>query len=79
MTLAWSQVVMPMGLDMNTKLETQMRIVQSDTIAFSVIKQLGLHRNKDFPPEGQSRRRATSTIWTLQQRARATQACFTGP
>jgi capsular exopolysaccharide synthesis family protein len=42
------QVVMPIGLDLNTKLETQIRIVQSDTIATSVIKQLGLHHNKDF-------------------------------
>src|SRR3984885_8968054 len=42
------QVVMPIGLDLNTKLETQIRIVQSDTIATSVIKQLGLHHDKDF-------------------------------
>lgn len=42
------QVVMPIGLDLNTKLETQIHIVQSDTIAASVIKQLGLHHNKDF-------------------------------
>ncbi|MGC2323179.1 MAG: Wzz/FepE/Etk N-terminal domain-containing protein, partial [Terriglobales bacterium] len=35
------QVVMPIGLDLNTKLQTQIRIVQSDTIAVSVIKQLG--------------------------------------
>jgi polysaccharide biosynthesis transport protein len=40
--------VVPMGLDINTKLETQITIVQSDTIATSVIKQLGLHRNKAF-------------------------------
>ena len=46
--LGLEQVVMPIGLDMNTKLETQIRIVQSDTIATSVIKQLGLHRNKDI-------------------------------
>ena len=52
--LGLGQVVMPIGLDINTKLETQLRIVQSDTIAFSVIKQLGLHRNKDFfRPQGQ--------------------------
>jgi len=46
--LGLEQVVMPIGLDLNTKLETQIRIVQSDTIANSVIKQLGLHHNRDF-------------------------------
>jgi uncharacterized protein involved in exopolysaccharide biosynthesis len=49
--LGLEQMVMPMGLDMNTKLETQIRIVQSDTIASSVIKQLGLHHNKGFAGE----------------------------
>jgi polysaccharide biosynthesis transport protein len=39
--LGLEQTVVPMGLDMNTKLETQIKIVQSDTIATSVIKQLG--------------------------------------
>src|ERR1039457_1553736 len=34
--LGLEQMVMPMGLDMNTKLETQIRIVPSDTIATSV-------------------------------------------
>src|SRR5437870_8605755 len=46
--LGLEQIVMPIGLDLNTKLQTQIRIVQSDTIAASVIKQLGLHQNKDF-------------------------------
>jgi len=46
--LGLEQVVMPIGLDMNTKLETQIRIVQSDTIANSVIKQLVLQNNKSF-------------------------------
>src|SRR5271155_522600 len=46
--LGFEQTVMPMGLDMNTKLETQIRIVQSDTIATNVIRQLGLHRNAAF-------------------------------
>ena len=46
--LGLEQTVMPMGLDMNTKLETQIKIVGSDTIAASVIRQLGLHRNKAF-------------------------------
>jgi capsular exopolysaccharide synthesis family protein len=46
--LGLEQVVMPIGLDLNTKLETQIRIVQSDTIASIVIKQLGLHHNREF-------------------------------
>jgi exopolysaccharide transport family protein len=46
--LGLDQMVLPMGLDMNTKLETQIRIVQSDSIATSVIKQLGLFHNKGF-------------------------------
>ena len=46
--LSLERVVMPMGLDLNTKLETQIRIVESNTIAISVIKQLGLHHQKDF-------------------------------
>jgi len=41
-------MVLPMGLDMNTKLETQRRIVESDTIATSVIKQLKLYNDKGF-------------------------------
>jgi polysaccharide biosynthesis transport protein len=46
--LGLEQMVLPIGLDLNTKLETQIRIVQSDSIAISVIKQLGLHHNKGF-------------------------------
>ena len=46
--LGLEQAVVPMGIDMTTKLETQIKIVQSDTIATSVIKQLGLHRNTAF-------------------------------
>ncbi|HXM22082.1 MAG TPA: polysaccharide biosynthesis tyrosine autokinase [Terriglobales bacterium] len=46
--LGLDQVVMPMGIDLDTKLQTQIRIVQSDTIAVSVIKQLGLHHNPGF-------------------------------
>jgi exopolysaccharide transport family protein len=46
--LGLEQVVMPIGLDLNTKLETQIHIVQSDTIANSVIKQLELQHNKEF-------------------------------
>jgi polysaccharide biosynthesis transport protein len=43
--LGLDQVVMPIGIDLDTKLQTQIRIVQSDTIANSVIKQLGLQNN----------------------------------
>ena len=46
--LGLEQVVMPIGLDLNTKLETQIRIVQSETIANAVIKQLALQSNKNF-------------------------------
>jgi polysaccharide biosynthesis transport protein len=46
--LGLDQVVMPMGIDLDTKLQTQIRIVQSDTIAVSVIKQLGLHLQPGF-------------------------------
>jgi polysaccharide biosynthesis transport protein len=46
--LGLEQTVMPMGIDLNTKLETQIRIVQSDTIANSVMKQLTLQRNSMF-------------------------------
>jgi polysaccharide biosynthesis transport protein len=46
--LGLEQMVLPMGLDMNTKLETQIRIVESDTIAISVIKELKLYQNKGF-------------------------------
>jgi capsular exopolysaccharide synthesis family protein len=46
--LGLEQVVMPIGLDLNTKLETQIHIVQSDTIANSVIRQLDLQHKKEF-------------------------------
>jgi succinoglycan biosynthesis transport protein ExoP len=46
--LGLDQVVMPIGIDLDTKLQTQIRIVQSDTIANSVIKQLGLQNNPEF-------------------------------
>ncbi len=46
--LGLDQVVMPIGIDLDTKLQTQIRIVQSDTIAVSVIKQLGLYRHQGF-------------------------------
>jgi polysaccharide biosynthesis transport protein len=46
--LGLEQVMMPIGLDLNTKLETQIRIAQSDTIAGLVIRQLGLQHNREF-------------------------------
>jgi polysaccharide biosynthesis transport protein len=46
--LALDQVVMPAGIDLDTKLQTQISIVQSDTIARSVIEQLGLQDNPAF-------------------------------
>lgn len=46
--LGLEQAVMPIGLDLNTKLETQIRIAQSDTIANTVIGQLGLQHNREF-------------------------------
>jgi len=46
--LGLEQTVLPIGIDLNTKLETQIRIVQSDTIANNVMKQLALQRNYMF-------------------------------
>jgi polysaccharide biosynthesis transport protein len=46
--LGLDQVVMPIDIDLDTKLETQVRIVQSDGIANSTIKQLGLANNPAF-------------------------------
>jgi polysaccharide biosynthesis transport protein len=51
--LGLDQVVMPIGIDLDTKLQTQVRIVESDTIANSVIKQLSLQNNPSFwKPKG---------------------------
>ncbi len=46
--LGLDQVVMPIGINLDTKLQTQILIVQSDTIAISVIEQLGLQNNPAF-------------------------------
>jgi polysaccharide biosynthesis transport protein len=46
--LGLDQVVMPIGIDLDTKLQTQVRIVQSATIANSVIKELALQNNPGF-------------------------------
>ena len=72
--LGLEQVVMPIGLDLNTKLETQIRIVQSDTIANSVIKQLGLQSNKSFAgTEASAPGRDFDTL-DIQERARLNKA-----
>lgn len=73
-SLGLEQVLMPIGLDLNTKLETQIRIVQSNTIATSVIKQLSLHHNRDF-----AGRRAVASdqdfdLLDLKTRTRLTEA-----
>ncbi|MGB7641237.1 MAG: Wzz/FepE/Etk N-terminal domain-containing protein, partial [Terriglobales bacterium] len=46
--LGLEQAVVSIGSDLNTKLETQIRIVQSDAIATGVIEQLNLHQSRDF-------------------------------
>jgi len=46
--LGLDQVVMPLDMDLDTKLQTQVRIVQSDTIANRTIKQLGLQNSPGF-------------------------------
>ena len=47
-TLGLEQMVLPIGFDLNTKLQTQIRIAESDTIAISVIQQLGLDHRREF-------------------------------
>jgi capsular exopolysaccharide synthesis family protein len=46
--LGLDQLVMPIGIDLDTKLQTQIRIVQSNTIANSVIRELALQNNPAF-------------------------------
>ncbi len=46
--LGLDQLVMPIGIDLDTKLQTQISIVQSDAIANSVIDQLNLQNNPAF-------------------------------
>jgi capsular exopolysaccharide synthesis family protein len=43
-----SQMMLPVGIDLDTKLQTQIRIAQSDVIAGSVIEQLDLQNNPAF-------------------------------
>lgn len=45
-SLGLEQLGLPAGVDATTKLETQIRIIQSETLAWSVIKQLRLDQQK---------------------------------
>jgi capsular exopolysaccharide synthesis family protein len=72
--LGLEQVVMPIGLDLNTKLETQIRIVQSDTIANTVIKQLGLQNNKSFAGKDIPEHPVDFDALDLEERARLNKA-----
>jgi len=71
--LGLDQVVMPIGIDLDTKLQTQIRIVQSDTIAVSVIKQLGLHHNPGFAGKQAAATGHEFDSLDLSTRARLTQ------
>ncbi len=72
--LGLEQAVVPMGLDLTTKLETQIKIVQSDTIASNVIDQLGLHRNKAFAGVLAERAPKEFDSLTSEQRVRLVKA-----
>jgi polysaccharide biosynthesis transport protein len=65
--LGLEQMMTPLSLDMNTRLETQIRVLQSKTIAAEVIRQLELQRNQGFA----GKRVASSTLdeMNLAQRA----------
>jgi capsular exopolysaccharide synthesis family protein len=60
--LALDQVVMPVGIDLDTKLQTQIRIVQSDTIAASVIEELGLQNEPEFAGKQPGPRRSLANL-----------------
>lgn len=47
-TLGLEQAINPAGLDNNTRLQTQIRVLQSNTIAAEVFRQLGLQQKKEF-------------------------------
>jgi succinoglycan biosynthesis transport protein ExoP len=47
-SLGLEQLGLPSGVDATTKLETQIRIIQSETLSWSIIKQLRLHEQKAF-------------------------------
>jgi capsular exopolysaccharide synthesis family protein len=67
--LGLDQVVMPIGIDLDTKLQTQIRIVQSDAIATSVIEQLNLQNNPAFV--GKQTPHSGRSFDTLDLRTRA--------
>lgn len=46
--LGLEQMMSPLSFDMNTRLETQMRVLQSNTIAGEVVRQLRLQRTAEF-------------------------------
>ena len=46
--LGLEQAINPANLDTNTRLQTQIRVLQSNTIAAEVFRQLGLHQKKEF-------------------------------
>lgn len=67
--LGLDQLVMPIGIDLDTKLQTQIRIVQSDAIANTVIEQLNLQNNPAFiGKEASSSARALASL-DLQTRS----------
>jgi capsular exopolysaccharide synthesis family protein len=49
-SLGLEQLGLPGGIDASTKLETQIRIMQSETLAWSVMKQLRLDQQAQFAP-----------------------------
>jgi len=71
--LGLDQVVMPIGIDLDTKLQTQIKIVQSDTIAVSVIKQLGLQHNPGFAGKHAAAPEREFDSLDLHSRARLTE------
>jgi polysaccharide biosynthesis transport protein len=71
--LGLDQVVMPIGINLDTKLQTQILIVQSDTIANSVIEQLGLQNNPAFVGEKTAFPRREFQRLDLRTRAALTQ------
>ena len=62
--LSLERVVMPMGLDLNTKLETQIRIVESNTIAISESSSWGCTIRRISLDGARFRPIGTSTMWT---------------
>lgn len=46
--LGLEQAMNPLGLDSNTRLQTQMQVLQSNTLAAEVFRQLGLQQKKEF-------------------------------